>query len=172
MRNGHLIWIWLVLCLFATQPAQGLPSAGEPLTPFSARRLGDLQPVASQQLLEGSAATLLSFFTTWCKPCEKEIPELLNLVKRFEAKGFRVVLVSLDQSEVEEIREFVAKVGAGGLPVVWDEDGELMYLYEVFSLPTNILVDRQGQVAMAWQGYLPEKLKELEGRLEKLEAPR
>ncbi len=172
MSIGRPIWIFFVLCLFAAQAAQGLPSAGEPLAPFSTRRLGDLQPVTSGQLLEGSAATLVSFFTTWCKPCEKEIPELLNLAKRFEAKGFRVVLVSLDQSEVEEIREFVAKVGAGGLPVVWDEEGELMYLYEVFSLPTNILVDRKGEVAMAWQGYLPEKLKELEGRLDKLESPR
>jgi len=172
MRSGYRIWIWGVLCLLAAHPAHGLPSAGEPLDSFSARRLGDLQPVTSEQLLEGSTATLVSFFTTWCKPCEKEIPELLNLVKRFEAKGFRVVLVSLDQSEVEEIREFVAKVGAGGLPVVWDEEGELMYLYEVFSLPTNILVDRKGQVTMAWQGYLPDKLKELEERLETLDTPR
>ena len=46
-----------------------------------------------------------------------------------------------------------------------------MYLYEVFSLPTNMLVDRKGEVAMAWQGYLPEKLKELEGLLEKLQTP-
>ena len=172
MRIGGLVCTCFVICLFAAQPAQSLPSAGEPFAPFSARRLGDLQPVTSGQLLEGSAATLVSFFTTWCKPCEKEIPELLNLAKRFEAKGFRVVLVSLDQSEVEEIREFVAKVGVDGLPVVWDEEGELMYLYEVFSLPTNILVDHKGEVAMAWQGYLPEKLKELEDRIDKLESPR
>ncbi len=172
MRWTHRIWLWVVLGLVAAGGAQALPPVGDPFPPFSARALGTLQSARSQELVPEGAVTLISFFTTWCKPCEKEIPELLDLTQRFGDRGFRVVLVSLDQAEAEEIREFLTKVGSGALPAVWDEEGDLMALYEVFSLPANILVDRGGRVAMAWQGYLPERLKELENRLGELEARR
>jgi len=164
--------VWVALALVAAGRAHALPAVGEPFPPFSARTLATLQVVESGELVPPDTLTLLSFFTTWCKPCEKEIPELLELMHRFGERGFRVVLVSLDQSEPEEIRAFLAKVGSGDLPAVWDEEGELMALYQVFSLPANILVDREGRVAMAWQGYLPERLQELESRLEKPQAPR
>jgi peroxiredoxin len=157
-----------VLLLVAAGGAYGLPQVGEPAPSFNALKLADLQPVRSQELLPAGTITLLSFFTTWCKPCEKEIPELLELTQRFGDRGFRVVLVSLDQSEAGEIREFLTRAGSGSLPAVWDEEGDLMALFGVFSLPANILIEQGGVVTMAWQGYLPEKLRELEARLHKL----
>lgn len=157
-----------VLFLISTVAAHGLPPIGSPAPSFSALKLADLQPVGSSELFAADTLTLLSFFTTWCKPCEKEIPELLELVQRFGERGFHVVLVSLDQSEAEEIRGFLTRVKAGSLPAVWDEAGELMALFEVFSLPANILIEPGGAVTMAWQGYLPDKLRELEARLDKL----
>lgn len=167
-----LLLAGLALALVTAGRAHALPAVGEPFPPFRARTLATLQEVESRELVPPGTLTLLSFFTTWCTPCEKEIPELLELVHRFGERGFRVVLISLDQTEAEDIRGFLAKVGSGDLPAVWDEEGELMALYQVFSLPANILVDREGRVAMAWQGYLPERLQELEGRLQQPEASR
>ncbi|HSH69034.1 MAG TPA: TlpA disulfide reductase family protein [Deferrisomatales bacterium] len=165
MRWTHRMWLCALLGLVAAGGAQALPPVGEPFPPFSARALGTLQPVRSRELVPEGDVTLLSFFTTWCKPCEREIPELLELTRRFGDRGFRVVLVSLDQAEAGEIREFLARTGSGALPAVWDEEGDLMALYGVFSLPTTILVDRGGLVAMAWQGYRPERLREVQHRL-------
>ncbi|MDF1552913.1 MAG: hypothetical protein P1P84_07615 [Deferrisomatales bacterium] len=59
----------------------------------------------------------------------------------------------------------VAAGGAQALPAVWDEEGDRMALYGVFRLPANIRVDHGGSVAMAWQGYLPERLQEVQNRL-------
>lgn len=162
----------VVGALLGAGAVHALPPLGAPLPPFSARALDTLEEVRSEELIPDGSVTLLSFFTTWCTPCEKEIPDLLELTRRFGERGFRVVLVSLDQSEAEDIRRFLEQVGAGVLPAVWDEEGELMARYQVFSLPANLLIDRRGLVSMAWQGYLPEKLQELESRLAATEAPR
>lgn len=168
MAAAPRLLISAVLFLLSTVAAYGLPPVGSPTPSFSALRLSDLEAVRSTELFRADATTLLSFFTTWCKPCEKEIPELLELPQRFGILGFRVVLVSLDQSEAEQIRGFLSSVGSGSLPAIWDEAGDLMALFEVFSLPANILIENGETVTMSWQGYPPEELRELESRLNKL----
>jgi thiol-disulfide isomerase/thioredoxin len=110
----------------------------------------------------------LSFFATWCKPCKAEIPELRSFADRYSERGFQVVLVSLDQVGVGEVKSFLEEVGAGGLQVLWDEEGDVMALYEIMNLPSNVLVSPTGTVRMAWQGHLPEKIKALEAHLQAL----
>ena len=122
----------------------------------------------TSQSLFGGKTTLLSFFATWCKPCKAEIPELRSFADRYAERGFQVVLVSLDQVGVGEVKSFLEGVGAGGLQVLWDDEGDVMALYEIMNLPSNVLVGPAGTVRMAWQGHLPGKLKALEAHLQTL----
>jgi thiol-disulfide isomerase/thioredoxin len=39
---------------------------------------------------------VINFFATWCSPCIKEIPEILDFEKKVEGKKIRVLFVSLD----------------------------------------------------------------------------
>ena len=41
---------------------------------------------------------LINFWGTWCVPCLKEIPELVNLSQRFKKKGFEVVGIAVEWS--------------------------------------------------------------------------
>ena len=44
---------------------------------------------------------LVNFWASWCGPCLKEMPLLLNLARKYKAEGFTLMLVSADEPEDE-----------------------------------------------------------------------
>jgi thiol-disulfide isomerase/thioredoxin len=55
---------------------------------------------------------IISFWATYCIPCVKEIPYFEELVKKYEEKGVKLLLVSLDFKEAYpgKIKKFSAKM--------------------------------------------------------------
>jgi len=55
---------------------------------------------------------IISFWATYCIPCVKEIPYFEELVKKYEDKGVKLLLVSLDFKEAypDKIKKFSAKM--------------------------------------------------------------
>ena len=51
---------------------------------------------------------LVNFWATWCPPCIKEIPDLLNLRKRFE-RDIEIIFVSVDANPTKVIPKFLKK---------------------------------------------------------------
>ena len=164
--------LWFcVLLLACAASAWALPGLGEPAPGFTLRGLSEPPRRFTAPELFADKTTLLSFFATWCKPCAQEIPVLGDLARDYGGRGFQVVLISLDQVEAEEIRTFLQEVGAGGLPTLWDEDGEAMDRYGVFVLPTNVLVGPSGKVLLAWQGYDEKKLQDARRVIDQISPP-
>lgn len=75
-------------------------------------RPADVEPLTADQFREVLAAhrgvvTLVNLWATWCAPCLREIPELLELEADLGDRGFRLVAVSLDDADAaDKIREF------------------------------------------------------------------
>ena len=44
---------------------------------------------------------LVNFWATWCLPCRKEMPQLVQLSRKLAARGFDLVVVSTDEQEQE-----------------------------------------------------------------------
>jgi thiol-disulfide isomerase/thioredoxin len=101
-------------------------------------------------------AVLLSFFASWCAPCQKEMPYLQELHQTYQARGLRVVSVSIDQEEkgLAEARRQVrgAKVT---FPVLSDHFNLLArrYLGEQSPLPSVFIIRRDGTIARIERGY-------------------
>ena len=99
--------------------------------------------------------TLINFFASWCGPCKKEFPELVNLYKEHKAKGFQIVGIGGDKEDGKSL-EF-----AKGFEATWgiisDPESELSGKFNVYSMPSTFIVDRQGVVRFFDTGFKPEE---------------
>lgn len=104
----------------------------------------------------GSKVVLLSFFASWCGPCKRELPFLVQLDGMYREQGLRVVSVSIDTEEpaIEAARRMAAEAKARH-PVLSDRFNVLArrYLGDQSPLPSVFLVGRDGNVLLIEKGY-------------------
>ncbi len=105
---------------------------------------------------EGSKLVVLSFFASWCGPCKKEMPFLVQLDSMYRAQGLRIIGVCIDGEEpgISTAKKMIAE-NKVGYPVVSDRFNFLArrYLGESAPLPSVFLVRRDGTIARIERGY-------------------
>ena len=126
--------------------------------------------------LEGDTASLadyrgrvvlLNLWGTWCPPCRREIPDLVELQERIEPRGGTVVGLAVDSGSPSEIRDFAERFGIN-YPI-WRSDGRrVMEHYRAMGYPTTLLIDRRGVIRERFVGVqtADELLAALEPYLE------
>ena len=102
---------------------------------------------------------LLNFWATWCGPCKFEIPWFIEFEKQYQAQGFTVLGVSMDEDGWKAISPYLAEHHVNYPVVLGDESVSERY-GGIDALPTTLVIARDGRVSAIHQG-LPEK-----GRLE------
>lgn len=87
---------------------------------------------------------LLTFTTTWCPYCKKEIPILKKFYKEYKGKGFELIAIYIQESD-KKVASFVKKYD---LPytVLLDLDGRVARSYGIRGVPTKILIDKKGTI--------------------------
>jgi len=99
---------------------------------------------------------LLSFFASWCAPCKRELPFLVQLDGMYRDQGLRVVSISIDKEEpgIAAVRRLVADAKVT-YPVLSDRFNVLArrYLGDKSPLPSVFLVGRDGTVLRIERGY-------------------
>jgi len=102
----------------------------------------------------GRDVVLLDFWTTWCVPCQAELPLVEKIYEAQRDHGFVVLAISMDGPET------VAQVGswarryALGFPVLLDEETKVTGIYNPKrAAPLTVLIDRRGQIARIRDGY-------------------
>lgn len=114
---------------------------------------------------ERGKVVLLNLWATWCGPCRYEIPELQRIHDRYASRGFAVIGVSVDESGVESVREFVEEQNMT-YPVVLDAEGKLATILQTSVLPTTVLVDKGGRILWKKYGLIREGDPELQKAIE------
>jgi len=114
------------------------------LAGYSATRLDGSPYVVGEQK---GKVLLLNVWATWCGPCRYEIPELKKMQAELGPKGFEVVGIAVDEKPENErdVKAFVAEK-AIDYPVVLDPDGRILLLLETSTVPTTVLLDKNGNV--------------------------
>jgi thiol-disulfide isomerase/thioredoxin len=149
-----LVLLALALGLAAAAPAWGVED--RLFDELGIHRLNQrvLAPEVSLTDLNGKAATLkdfrgklviLNFWATWCIPCLFEMPEFEQLYQAYKDKGFVVVAVSIDQSDVLPVRQYVVDRKMT-YPVFHDPEGKVIRTFAPRAFPATYLIGPDGAV--------------------------
>jgi peroxiredoxin len=158
----------------STDTAPRVP-AGVPPQAASGINVGDAMPAFEAPLLDGAKfdvanekgnVVLLNLWATWCAPCRDEIPELEQLHKQHSGDGFKVVGISLDEGEVDAVKEFVRTHGMT-YPIALDPEGKLTGVFQTGVIPTTVLIDRNGTIAWKKYGMIEPNDSTLQAALKK-----
>ncbi|MBL8211023.1 MAG: TlpA family protein disulfide reductase [Bryobacterales bacterium] len=135
--------------------------------------LAPVDPPAYQKMVaaQKGKVVLVNFWATYCIPCRKEMPALVQLAEKYRAKGFVFVTVSADEPEdAAKAGNFLDAVKVPGPHYLrkGDEEAFINALDPKWSgaLPASFLYDRAGKKVKAYYGEVG--LKELEAALVKL----
>lgn len=91
---------------------------------------------------------LIDFWASWCGPCRRENPNVVNLYKKYKSKGFEIFSVSLDQ-DANAWKQAIAQDGLSWPNHVSDLlgwDTPLTQTYRFDGIPHTVLVDKKGQI--------------------------
>jgi len=94
---------------------------------------------------------LINFWATWCAPCRKEMPHLNQLYDKYRSSGFVLLGVNVDDN-AGNATDVAAKLGVK-FPVLLDTDKKVSHLYDLNSMPTTVVIDRDGKVRYLHRGY-------------------
>ncbi len=101
---------------------------------------------------------LVTFFATWCPPCMREIPSLIDLQDKFGEKGFSVIAISVDDGP-GLVRRIMKKTGIN-YPVLMSDNQVTRDFGGIVGIPVSFLVDRNGKVVKNYPGYAPHSILE------------
>lgn len=133
---------------------------------------GDLAPVFKLSDTKGAVVSLedfrgssvvLAFWASWCDVCRVEYPSLLKLHEQYKDEGLVVLLVSEDAPDSLEFKSFLAR-HPSNLRILLDKGGKVADLYDSYSLPESLLIDKDGAIIrrfsglVDWQGRKVEKI--------------
>jgi peroxiredoxin len=93
------------------------------------------------------------------------MPDLNTVYEKYRGSDFALISISINDS-IETLREFVEEYGVT-FPVLLN-DKHIEELYEVTSIPTTFLIDRQGKIVHKHLGYVPQMVEILSREIEEL----
>ncbi|MBD3287846.1 redoxin domain-containing protein [candidate division KSB1 bacterium] len=107
---------------------------------------------------------ILSFFTSYCQPCLKEIPILEKFAINYKDQDLKIFLLNLGES-AETVQRYLNDKGFK-LPVLLDKYAVVAKKYQVTSVPGIFVIDRAGNLIWKSKGYNPDLADSLDKVLE------
>jgi cytochrome c biogenesis protein CcmG/thiol:disulfide interchange protein DsbE len=111
---------------------------------------------------------IVDFWATWCPPCRKGIPDLIELQKTY-SKDLVVLGISLDQERtLKDLKPFIENYGIN-YPVVLGDEKVVKDYGGINAIPTSFIIDQKGFIIDSHVGLVPktvyeDKIKKLLGK--------
>ena len=141
---GVAIWLGGTLAAQLMAPAQA------PMPDVQVRRLDGTQ-VALHSF--GGRPLVVNLWATWCPPCRREMPVLIQAQQTYPDVGF----VYVNQGEsLETVKRFMQEQGLATTGVVADPAGQLATRTGSPGYPTTLFYDASGVLRLRHAGELSE----------------
>ncbi len=146
-RSARLIAATAMLFVASAAIPAIAPSAAAP--DFTLRTMSGPNVRLAEQR---GRVVMVNFWATWCGPCRQEMPQLDRLYQKYKSSGFVLLGVNVDD-DTRKAAEVAGKLGVS-FPVLLDTDKAVSKLYELSTMPSTVIIDRDGMVRYVHRGYL------------------
>jgi peroxiredoxin len=99
---------------------------------------------------------VIDFWATWCAPCRKGIPDLIDIQKKYKEKVV-VIGISLDTQTQSDVIPFIKKFGIN-YPIAYG-NAEVVQAYgNIQAIPTSFIVDQKGNIVDTHVGLVDKSV--------------
>jgi len=111
---------------------------------------------------DGKKIYLMEFWATWCQPCQKSIPHLIELQKQYESKG--VCILGISTEGPETVKNFLANLKKNGVnveyPIGLDDNQKSFkeYMGAQSGIPHIFIIDKNGVIVWSGSPYDADKI--------------
>jgi cytochrome c biogenesis protein CcmG, thiol:disulfide interchange protein DsbE len=137
-------------------PIYAIPVAVDFPAPEIALQDLENRPVALSDY--AGKVVLVNNWATWCPPCKAEMPTLEAYFRDYQAQDFMIVAIEAGEPAAE-VAAFARDYGLS-FPVWPDPSYLAQTSFKNDALPSTYVIDRQGQVRLAWVGPISRELLE------------
>lgn len=107
--------------------------------------------VVDESLFSKNEATLLNFWFNGCSACVNEMPALEKFNAELRERGAELIGVNVQAGEsqeaFDEAKEILSKQGVTYRNIIIDDNQDARnYIAKIFSFPTTVIVDRNGNI--------------------------
>ena len=132
-----------------------LIGSGQPCPAQSRHTVQPLSLTQLNNLLQAQGnCTLVAFLAAWCHPCIKELPDLVEINKRYQNMGLNVIGISLDLEGPHVIEPLINQKKVD-FPVYWVGE-EVIDFYQISGIPLLLFI-HDGKVVERIKGQRNKK---------------
>lgn len=139
----HFYFLILLFPLFAIHPDNGKRAINFELKNPKGKTIA-LDDLKGQLVL-------IDFWASWCGPCRKENPNVVEAYEKYRKKNFKngkkfeIFSVSLDRNK-EDWEKAIKQDGLDWKYHGYDEEKKVTKLYGITSIPYAFLIDGEGKI--------------------------
>ncbi len=146
----------LCICLQAASPAGSPASLAHPREspPGADPVLKTVEAATLKTILKKKQGkvVMINLWATWCVPCRKEFPDLIELYGKYRDRGLELILISVDFAEQRSQVEAFLKENGVTFPTYINAEDSYEALISFLApdwiggLPTTFVIDRKGRL--------------------------
>ena len=124
-----------------------------------------LQDVNNEKVLlhdlKGTSITVIDFWTTWCKPCKKAIPELNKIYADYKDKGVQIIGINCDGPRTIAKVPGVSQSLQISYPILVDVNSDVMNSLNLSNFPSLVIIGSNNKVKYIHEGFIPGDEEEI-----------
>ncbi len=155
--------LFTIFCLFFSSVI--LFANGTPFPSVAIKTL-DGKSINIHDFTKNGKITVVSFWATWCTPCKRELDAINEVYSEWEDK-YNIQLLAITIDDARGLSKVPAMVKSKGweFTVLADSKQDLQRALNFQTIPQTFLINQNGEIVYAHNGYNPGDELELEKKI-------
>lgn len=125
------------------------PQVARQVPLFSLKNLDGLEVCSTNY---AGSTRLVWFWASWDKPCQRQLPDLIELQRDLDKTGLRVLALVLDAKDPAKLKEFATE-NSVNFPILVADYGVIQAFGGLEAIPTLFVVEPHGMIVSRYVGY-------------------